>query len=68
MNISINRQVGTRYVVDATAEEESCSECQLLISVNEKGRVCSAQKHGHGALNPDLVFEMMRVSYLVKSL
>ena len=52
--------------MDATAEEESCSECQLLISVNEKGRVCSVQKHGNGALNPDLVFEMMRVGFSSK--
>lgn len=58
--ITLNK-VGSRYVVDATAEEESCSECQLLISVSEKGRVCSVQKHGSGAVNPDLVFEMMRV-------
>jgi len=58
--VTLNK-VGTRYVVDATAEEESCSECQLLLSVNEKGRVCSVQKHGSGALNPDLIFEMMRV-------
>lgn len=54
-------QIGNRYVVDATAEEEVCSDSQLLVSINEAGRVCSLQKHGRGGFHPDLLFEMMQV-------
>ncbi|XP_057292268.1 exosome complex component RRP42-like [Hydractinia symbiolongicarpus] len=58
--VTLNK-IGNRYVVDATAEEEVCSDSQLLVSINEAGRVCSLQKHGRGGFHPDLLFEMMQV-------
>jgi len=59
--VTLNK-ISERYVVDATAEEEVCSDSQLFVSINSKGRICSAQKHGNGAIRPDLLFEMMRVA------
>ncbi|XP_002157039.2 exosome complex component RRP42 [Hydra vulgaris] len=58
--VTLNK-VGERYIVDATAEEEICSDAQLLVSINQKGNVCSVQKHGSGGINPDLLFEMLKV-------
>ena len=58
--VTLNK-ISNRYVVDATAEEEVCSDSQLLISINDKGNVCSMQKHKNGAIHPDLLFEMLRV-------
>jgi len=58
--VTLNK-IKNRYVVDATTEEEVCSDAQLLVSINSKGNICSAQKHGNGAIHPDLLFEMMRV-------
>ena len=56
-------QIGDRYVIDATAEEEVCSDAQLLVAVNESGRITGIQKHGRGGLNPDLTFEMIEVMH-----
>jgi len=58
--LTLNK-IGNRYVVDASAEEEVCSDSQLLVSINQQGLVCSLQKHGKGGFHPDLVFEMMQV-------
>lgn len=58
--VTLNK-ISNRYVVDATAEEDVCSDSQLLVSINDKGRVCSVQKHKDGAIHPDLLFEMLRV-------
>ena len=48
-------------MVDATAEEEVCTDAQLLVSINERGNTCSVQKLGKSGLHPDLLFEMMQV-------
>lgn len=58
--VTLNK-VSNRYVVDATAEEEVCSDSQLLISIDSAGQVGSMQKHGNGGIHPDLLFEMLRV-------
>ena len=65
--VTLNK-ISNRYVVDATAEEEVCSDSQLLISINDKGGVCSTQKHGKGAIHPDLLFEMLRVGQKIGSI
>jgi len=64
--VTLNK-IGNRYVVDATAEEEVCTDAQLLVSINSKGKLCSAQKHGDGAIHPDLLFEMMNVAKKIGS-
>jgi len=65
--VTLNK-ISNRYVVDATAEEEVCSDAELLIAINSKGRVCSMQKHGKGAIHPDLLFEMLRVGQKIGSI
>jgi len=64
--VTLNK-IGNRYVVDATAEEEVCCDSQLLISINKNGQVCSTQKHGNGAIHPDLLFEMLQVGQKIGS-
>ena len=58
--VTLNK-IRDRYVVDATLQEEVCSDSQLLVAINAKGNVCSTQLHGDGAMHPDLLFEMLRV-------
>jgi len=58
--ITLNK-IGNRFVVDATPEEEVCSDAHLLISINERGNCCSVQKRGQCGIHPDLLFEMMQI-------
>ena len=48
-------------MVDASLEEEACSDAQLLVSVNGKNNICGQQKIGSGGLDPDTIFEMAEV-------
>ena len=54
-------QIGHRHVVDASLQEEACSLAQLLVSMNGKNNICATQKMGHGALDPNSIFEMIEV-------
>lgn len=58
---NISLQIGLRHVVDASLEEEGCSDCHLLVSVNGDGKICSQQKIGSGGLDPQEIFEMLEV-------
>jgi exosome complex RNA-binding protein Rrp42 (RNase PH superfamily) len=42
-------------------EEEGCSDCHLLVSVNGTGSICGQQKIGTGGLDPQTIFEMLEV-------
>ena len=62
--VTLNK-IGNRFVVDATAKEEACSDAQILVSVNRQGSICSMQKHGSGGINPELMFEMLDAGKIV---
>ena len=48
-------------MVDASIDEEACSDAQLLVSVNGKNNICGQQKTGSGALSCESIFEMIEV-------
>ncbi|XP_031560495.1 exosome complex exonuclease RRP42-like [Actinia tenebrosa] len=52
-------KIGLRHVVDASMEEEACSDCHLLVSVNGSGNICSQQKIGAGGMDPQTILEML---------
>eukprot|EP00042_Codosiga_hollandica_P034704 m.246739 g.246739 ORF g.246739 m.246739 type:complete len:292 (-) comp54475_c0_seq2:359-1234(-) len=54
-------KIGSFFVVDATAEEDSCVHTNVLLAVNPQGNICALQKTGHGAVAPGLLLEMMAV-------
>jgi len=62
--ITLNK-IGDCFLVDATAEEEACSDSQLLVSVNRTGQICSMQEYQGGRVNPELMFEMIEVGKTV---
>lgn len=53
-------KVGRYHVVDATAEEEACSDAQVMVGVNRNGDMCGMCKYGRGAINPALLAEMTK--------
>ena len=52
---SASIQIGTALAVDLTAEEELCSSSALQVTVNSKGRLCSASQHGSSGINPGIM-------------
>jgi len=52
-------KIGDEFLLDATLEEEYCSDTQLIVAVNNSGTVCSVLKKGPGAINPELIMEMI---------
>eukprot|EP00794_Sanderia_malayensis_P003695 gene3695-4213_t len=59
--VTVNK-IGSRFVLDATAEEEACCDAKLLVAVNGAGRICGMRKLGVGGLNPDLTIEMIETA------
>eukprot|EP01087_Luapelamoeba_hula_P006224 TRINITY_DN16304_c0_g1_i1.p1 TRINITY_DN16304_c0_g1~~TRINITY_DN16304_c0_g1_i1.p1 ORF type:complete len:299 (+),score=30.56 TRINITY_DN16304_c0_g1_i1:17-913(+) len=56
-------RIGSRFVVDATIEEEQCEVVRALIAVNKKGNICSTQMSGRGGgIDPTALHEMMRAA------
>ena len=49
--------------MDASIEEEMCSDGQLLVSINGKNNICGQQKLGSGALSCESIFEMIEVQF-----
>lgn len=43
-------KLGSYFVVDATLEEEECSEARLCVAIDAQGRVGGVQKLGQGSL------------------
>lgn len=54
-------QIEHDFVVDASMEEEFCSDGQLLVAVNGGGNVCGIQRLGSSAVEPELITEMLEV-------
>jgi len=59
------KKIGQKYIVDATAMEELCTDTKIIIAVNKGGEICAMQKSLHGSLNPSLLTEMIRVSFIL---
>jgi len=56
------KKIGQKYIIDATAMEELCTDTKIIIAVNKSGEICAMQKSLYGSLNPSLLTEMIRVS------
>lgn len=61
VTVSLNK-IGQKYIVDATAMEELCTDTKIIIAVNKGGEICAMQKSLHGSLNPSLLTEMIRTA------
>jgi len=61
ITVSLNK-IGQKYIVDATAMEELCTDTKIIIAVNKKGEICAMQKSLCGSLNPSLLTEMIRTA------
>ena len=61
-------KVGKEYVIDATHQEELCSDSKILIALDEKGRVASVCKSGSGGLSPSLLNDMVMVTFCINLL
>jgi|ERR1711879_912343 len=55
-------KIGTRFLVDATLEEEQCMGVRVIVGISPKGHVCSMQMTGHGAVEPTSLYEMIQTS------
>lgn len=53
-------RIGNTAVVDASLEEEQCSNCRIAFAVNERGNICTTQK-GNGVISVFQLQKMMRV-------
>lgn len=51
-------KIGKEYIVDATLEEEFCSDCRIAFAVNQKGNLTTIQK-GNGTLSHHQLHRMM---------
>lgn len=45
-------QIGNKFVVDTTAEEEACVDCCLQVAVDSSGRICGIHKKFEGGFQP----------------
>jgi exosome complex component RRP42 len=54
-------QIEHDFVVDASMEEEFCSDGQLLVAVNGDGNICGIQRLGSSAVEPEMITEMLEV-------
>ncbi|OZJ04897.1 hypothetical protein BZG36_02510 [Bifiguratus adelaidae] len=64
ISVTLNK-IGNRYFVDAAPLEELCADVRLMVSVNEKGNICSMQKGGSGSIEPTLLNEMLNSSQTI---
>lgn len=61
-------KIGSRFIVDASAEEELCVGVRLMVGVNKKGNVISTQMGGHGfgqecgGVEPTALVEMLQTA------
>jgi len=53
-------QFKKKYVVDASLQEEQCSEATLVVALNKAGNICLVQKGGHGTINPSTLTDMIQ--------
>nr|CAB3244005.1 exosome complex component RRP42-like [Phallusia mammillata] len=51
--------VGTRHIIDATVEEESCCSASVVMGVTRRGRILGVRKQCGGSLNPETLVEML---------
>lgn len=54
--------MGTHYIVDATAEEESQMSSAVSISVNRTGHICGLTKRSGSGLDPSVILDMISVA------
>uniref|UniRef100_H2ZE95 Exosome component 7 n=1 Tax=Ciona savignyi TaxID=51511 RepID=H2ZE95_CIOSA len=52
-------KAGSRHIVDATADEESCCNASLVVGVTRRGRTMGMRKMGEGSLDPESIPEMI---------
>eukprot|EP00735_Rhodelphis_limneticus_P014249 TRINITY_DN8254_c0_g1::TRINITY_DN8254_c0_g1_i1::g.10267::m.10267 TRINITY_DN8254_c0_g1::TRINITY_DN8254_c0_g1_i1::g.10267 ORF type:complete len:281 (+),score=36.90,sp/Q15024/EXOS7_HUMAN/41.96/2e-73,RNase_PH/PF01138.16/1.4e-19,RNase_PH/PF01138.16/4.5e+03,RNase_PH_C/PF03725.10/5.9e-10 TRINITY_DN8254_c0_g1_i1:71-913(+) len=45
-------QIGSKYVVDCTLDEEACMSAGVSVAVNGDGNICALHKVGAGSLDP----------------
>ena len=55
-------QIGGRYVVDCTQEEEVCSSCHISFAIDQDGQVLSTCMEGEGALPYNKISSIIAVS------
>ena len=57
-------QVGGRFLVDASLEEEACSTSRLSLAVNKDGNIVSVTKDGTGGIPYGKMNDIISVSLL----
>jgi len=55
-------QLGQKYIVDTTLEEEQCLGCRLTIAVNKNSSICCIQKGGHGSVSSTTLKSMIQTA------
>lgn len=55
-------QLGSKWVVDATAEEEACMSAKVSIGVNSTGDLCGVAKSGVGAVDWQKVGDVVHIA------
>lgn len=59
-------QIGARFIVDATLEEEECMGVWAVVAVDKKGTLCSTQMGGRGGgVDPTSFYEMIQVTLIL---
>ena len=43
-------KIGDSFVIDASLEEEACTDATLVVAVNRSGRLCAISKGGNGTI------------------
>mmetsp|Transcript_8073 Transcript_8073/g.14969 ORF Transcript_8073/g.14969 Transcript_8073/m.14969 type:complete len:281 (+) Transcript_8073:126-968(+) len=55
-------KIGGCFVVDATAEEESCMSCRVSFCISSGGKICSMNKIGIGGISHSVLLDMMKLA------
>jgi len=53
-------KIGKRFIVDASLQEELCSEARVVVAVTKSEKVVMAQKAGGGSIHPSTLIEMIQ--------
>jgi len=53
-------KIGKNFVVDATVDEEACSDAKVAVVVTKEGNVCTIQQSGESAIEQSLLIAMIR--------
>jgi exosome complex component RRP42 len=55
-------EIGSKFIVDASIEEECCTVGRVTFGVNKDGSIMCTQKAGKGTVDPTILPEMLKIA------